>query len=478
MMQTFLARFTTLRARLMFTYIGLIVVGFGGLTLLAGRQLANTAISDFADHVAVDALVISTALVEPLEHFNEGEESLARILARVQQLANQTGTRIILIDPQQRAWLDSAGSLPAVDVPQQPELAAVFAGSVTYDIRRDEQGVETMYTAAPISHSAEMVGVVWLAVPTTVPRTAVRQRWLSLSGFFVVFAVLGIMISLWLLGTLTEPLEHLRQTALQLAAGDLTQRIAEPQQDEVGAVATAFNQMAEQVQQMVQEQSAFASNAAHELRTPLTTVRLRTEWLQSHQLDQATAQQYVAEIDSEVRRMAGLVDDLTLLSRLDAQRLAIGQEQVDVVRLVRALMREMERRALAKQQTLQVDVVSDLPPVQANMNHMRVVIRNLVENALKYTPEKGHIACHLVAAGANLRLTVTDNGQGIAAEELSRVGNRFYRSDKARSRKVEGVGLGLSLVDSVVRLYNGRWQIESEGLGKGTTVTVWWPFSQ
>ncbi len=469
---------TSLRSRLMASYIGLIVLGFGGLTLLAGRQLATSIMDNFADELSVKALLVSTTLVESLEHLYEGEQATGPILDRVQRFATQTGTRIVLVDPQGQAWLDSAGTLPVVDVTHQPEIAAVFNGTVTFDIRSDENGVETMYTAAPILYTNEFMGMVWLMAPTTEPRTAVWQRWLSLGGFLIVFTIVGIMLSLWLLGTLTQPLEHLRQAALKLAGGDLSQRVDGSSQDEVGAVATAFNQMAEQVQQMVQEQAAFASNAAHELRTPLTTVRLRTEWLQSPHLDQATARQYVAEIDGEVKRMAGLIDDLTLLSRLDAHRLEVGQEQVDVVRLVRALAQEMDRRALAKKQTIHLELPAQLLPVQANMNHLRVVVRNLLENALKYTPEQGQIRCHLAAAGPHLRLTVSDNGQGIAPDDLPRVGHRFYRTDKARSRRTEGVGLGLSLLDSIVRLYNGRWQIESEGLGKGTTVTVWWPFSQ
>jgi len=274
-------------------------------------------------------------------------------------------------------------------------------------------------------------------------------------------------------------LARLRNTALALAGGDLQQRVPTPGRDEIGEVAQAFNQMATQVEAMLAEQRAFASNASHELRTPLTTIRLRTEPLLTGELDSATTQRYLTEINQEVVHMAGLVDDLILLSRLDAHRLAVGEEQVDAVRLLRRLQQELAPTAAIKAITLQVETpATPLPPIQTNMNHIHVVVRNLLDNALKYTPAGGKVVVTVTQQQALLQLQVADTGQGIAAEDLPNIAKRFYRADKAHQRQTEGIGLGLALVQSIVELYGGRMAITSAGINQGTTVTVWWPMQQ
>ena len=170
------------------------------------------------------------------------------------------------------------------------------------------------------------------------------------------------------------------------------------------------------------------------------------------------------------------MDDLILLSRIDAARLTVGQEQVDLKRLANVLVRDMQPLAEAREIELVLEDGPDLPPIQANMNHLRVVFRNLLENALKYTPEQGHIRWYLSQEDNFLKAVVQDDGQGISPEDLPHVNKRFYRTDKARSRRVEGVGLGLALVQSIVDVYQGRFRLDSPGVGQGTTATVWWPF--
>jgi two-component system phosphate regulon sensor histidine kinase PhoR len=211
----------------------------------------------------------------------------------------------------------------------------------------------------------------------------------------------------------------------------------------------------------------------------LTTIRLRTEPLLSGELDSATAQRYTQEIHEEVVRMAGLVDDLILLSRLDAHRLAIGEEQVELTRLVRRVQQELAPLAEAKAITLRLEAPAiPLPPMQTNLNHLHVVVRNLLDNALKYTPTGGEVVAALAQHGDLIQLQVRDNGVGIAAEDLPHLTKRFYRTDKAHQRQTDGIGLGLALVQSIVDLYGGQLSITSAGVAQGTTVTILWPRQQ
>jgi signal transduction histidine kinase len=202
---------------------------------------------------------------------------------------------------------------------------------------------------------------------------------------------------------------------------------------------------------------------------------LRSEALQEGHVDEATARQYIAEIDHEVTRLSALVEDLILLAQLESGRARPGEQQVDVARLLRHLLDEYAPRLDAKHLSLTLDVPAALPSLIASLNHLRVVLRNLLDNAVTYMPAGGAMTWRLHVEDGHLHVTLRDTGRGIAPEDLPHLFERFYRADKARPRETPGAGLGLSLVQAVVRAYGGRVTIASAGVGQGTTVDVWWP---
>jgi signal transduction histidine kinase len=288
-------------------------------------------------------------------------------------------------------------------------------------------------------------------------------------------AALAVLAGSWLATSQTRPLEQLRVSALRMAQGDFSQRLPEDRHDEIGELAAAFNHMAGQVERMMEEQRAFATNAAHELRTPLTTIRLRSEVLREGTMDKPTSLRYIAEIDDEATHLSNLVNDLFLLSRFDAGRAELGREQIEPQRLARSLVNELSPRAVRQNVRLVLEESEGLPVITTNQNHLRVVFYNLLDNALKYTPAGGLVDWRMQMEDGRLRVTIRDTGLGIAPEELPRLFERFYRTDKAHERTVSGTGLGLSLVRSIVTAYGGRITIDSGGLGQGSVAEVWWP---
>ena len=185
----------------------------------------------------------------------------------------------------------------------------------------------------------------------------------------------------------------------------------------------------------------------------------------------------VEEIDSQAIHMGELVDDLTLLSRLDANRLQVGEAEVDIGRVAASLVNGLQPRAQKKSIILTLENPTGLAPIKATTNHVQVVLRNLLDNALKYTPDGGQVTCRLEVHGQSIRIRVTDNGQGIEVDDLPLVSQRFYRAAQARTRQVEGVGLGLSLVSSLLAAYGGTLTLTSDGSNQGTTASVTWPLS-
>ncbi|MFN2104130.1 MAG: sensor histidine kinase, partial [Candidatus Promineifilaceae bacterium] len=154
-----------------------------------------------------------------------------------------------------------------------------------------------------------------------------------------------------------------------------------------------------------------------------------------------------------------------------------GREQVDSARLARQLISEIAPLAERRDITVQLDTGTDLPPVTAGSAHLMIVFRNLLNNALKYTPDGGEITWQIQAGEGTIQHTISDTGQGIPSDDLPHVFDRFYRVDQSHSRDIPGVGLGLSLVRMIVELYGGTITLESGGPSQGTTAHVAWPTS-
>jgi signal transduction histidine kinase len=465
------------RTRLIVTYVSLILLGFVGLSLLAGNQISAGAVEDFERSLQTQASLVGRNLRDVVEHYAEGETSINQVETAVSQLANDQNLQITLIDFRGNAWVSSEADSLNANFGQAPEVQAVLnrEPNTVVDTRPDQQNVSTIYTAVPISHDGQLLSVAQVAVPGEATANVINQRFLALAAGVLGLTGLAMVAALWLAASFTRPLETLQSSALKLAAGDLTQRVTVTRQDELGQLGETFNHMAEQVEAMLLEQKAFASNASHELRTPLTTIRLRSEALRDGSLDEATAQQYINEIDDEVARLGRLVNDLIQLSRFDSGRAEIGHELIDPVRLGRSLCQQLEKTAVSKQISLNFESPTELSAIQANQSHLRIVLQNLLSNAIKYTSEGGRVTWRLSQEDGFLRSEITDNGIGLTLEDAAHLFERFYRADKAHTRATGGSGLGLPLAKSIVDFYNGRIQIRSDGLGKGTTATVWWP---
>ena len=464
----------TLRTRLLLAYAGLILIGFVALALLAGGQISAGTVEDFRSQLADQARLLVRALKEPVEHFAEEETSEAELVALLQTYANQTQAQVMLLDEDGLYWLSHDGVADG-QTAISPEVGAAREGEITTDTRTNRAGVTMVYAAAPISEDGDLLAIIRLAAPLSEAQALVTERWLTLGLGVVGLTALAVLASLGLAASLTRPLTQLHQATLHVASGDFSHRLPDSRQDELGQVARAFNHMTAQVEAMIEEQKAFASNASHELRTPLTAIRLRSEALRDGLVDEATARQYITEIDEEAERLGHLVQDLIVLSRLDAGRLDVGAEQIDPLRLARQLLAELAPQVEARHIQLQLDIPATLPPLSASLSHLHIVFRNLLQNAIHYTPDGGQITWTMRVEGAELHHLIRDTGQGIAPEDLPHLFDRFFRADKSHSRTVPGVGLGLALVRMIVALYRGRVTVHSPGLGQGTTVELWWP---
>jgi two-component system OmpR family sensor kinase len=274
-----------------------------------------------------------------------------------------------------------------------------------------------------------------------------------------------------------NPLDNVTKTALQItSADDLSRRIpySGSSNDEVGQLVTAFNQTLGRLENLFSTQRRFIADVGHELRTPLTVIKGNVGLMRKiKEFDEESLQ----TIEDEVDRLTRMVGDLLLLAQAESGKIPLANEMVELDTLLLEVLNQMQ--VLARDRvTLNLGNI-DQVLICGDRDRLKQVVVNLIGNAINYTPKGGEIVVGLGKVSEQAQLTVTDNGPGISAEDLPHIFERFYRSEKSRTRQKDGkgFGLGLSIAYWIVRNHGGRIEVNST-LGTGTTFCVWLPLAK
>lgn len=466
------------RTRLLIANIGMLSIAFASMTLFAGRQITAGLRTTYEAQLQNEVLLIArgvTVVVVDYARDTLDDAALAEAFAPYEA---QTGGALRLYFTGNEVELfDGVNTVHSRAPEEEPaELEAAMGRQTVVVQRVGTDGISRLYTAAPIQWQGRPVGLLQLSVPSSRLQARIVQQWLVVAGGMLLLTAAAAFVVFASTTTMLRSLRQLEHSVGRFAAGDLQYRVPAPGRDEFGAVARAFNAMADRLQQMLERQQAFASNTSHELRTPLTTIQLRVEALRRAPVSgDPLARQYIEEIAAESARLAGLVQGLTLLARLDADRIDLGRDEIDVVRFASVLCQQMRPQAEEQRISLVLSAPEEPIHIHVHLTHLNVVFRNLLDNALKYTPEGGTVHWSLAREGEMIVHHLRDTGIGIPPEHLPHVFERFYRVDRARSRDVPGSGLGLAIVWTILQVYGGTVHITSAGSDTGTTVTVRWP---
>ncbi|MBZ4333997.1 HAMP domain-containing sensor histidine kinase [Corallococcus sp. AS-1-12] len=273
--------------------------------------------------------------------------------------------------------------------------------------------------------------------------------------------------------TLAGPLEKLASAARAFGAGRLDVRAGLRRKDELGLVSEAFDEMAGRITQLLRSQKELLANVSHELRTPLSRIRVALDL--AAEGDAQTARELLPDITEDLSELERLVSDVLTTSRLEL--VTDGASGVPPLRLERVDANALLDKAAARFHTarpkhrLEVQVDGTLPALEADPVLLRRVLDNLLDNAGKYSEPGTTVTLHARAVGDSLQVDIQDQGIGIEAQDLSRVGTPFFRTDRSRARTTGGVGLGLALVRRILEAHHGRLTLESQP-GQGTTARV------
>jgi signal transduction histidine kinase len=368
-------------------------------------------------------------------------------------------------------------------------LSSVLANARTTvaELTSPIDGVKRVYG---VGHVRDTGLIALIGIPSSTLYEPARQRLIryGVVGLFALLIAMGA--ALVIERSIVGPIRRLRATAQRLGGGDLTARAPISEGGEIGDLGAAFNTMAQQIGEREERlteldrlKSEFVSSVSHELKTPLTTIKLLAHMLQREELAESERLDYSKTIAVECDRQIDFVGNLLDLSRIESGAYKLRQARVEVSQLIASSVDVEKQRADSLGLRLTTDVAPNLSPLKGDFEALRRVIRGLVDNAIKYTPEGGDINVSAHQAGDSMAITVEDTGKGIHHADLPRVFEKFYRAGSetedngfaaSPGTAAPGVGLGLYLAQHIVEQLNGRIIVESKE-GRGTTFTVFLP---
>ncbi len=286
----------------------------------------------------------------------------------------------------------------------------------------------------------------------------------------VVAVVAAIVISVALSTRLSGPITQLATASRRIADGHYAERVSVTSSDEIGALAESFNRMATSLESTERRRLQHVGVVAHELRTPLTTLDGYLEGLEDGVI--APTDPTWKLLRGETARLSRLVDDLQELWRAEARQLQLSLLKVDVSAELAATRERFASQAQEHRIELGLETPDPRLSVDADPNRLAQILDNFTSNAIRYSPEGASVTLSAAVDGAEVVISVADQGRGLTEDQLDRVFERFYRVDPSRSRALGGSGIGLAISHALAEAMGGRTWAESDGPGHGSTFRV------
>jgi signal transduction histidine kinase len=455
----------SLRGRLFLSYmvvsaIVLLLVAIGLLLFVVRNPLAQRLV--FLDW---DARLNAEVVLSARRLTNLTTERQQELLQRLDEVAQ---ARVLWVDRMGQVRMDSRPGAPPL--PEEILDRLLTAQAPPEGLVRTGDGW-WLYRAFPLQDT----GWLLFSAPRPIARllTAVVEALLRpvLQAGTVALA-LSIGLAYVISRSVSAPLRQISDAAKAVAVGDFDHQVQPSGPDEVQSLALAFDKMTRRVKASHQAQRDFVANVSHELKTPLTSIQGFAQALMDGTASDDDARMKAAGIiHEESDRLRRLVDDLLDLARLDAEQVVFMRRPVDLNALIQRVVDGLG--VTAKEQGVELaGLERPLPPVIGDGDRLAQVLTNLVDNAIKHSQPGGQVRVEGEAGQKWLDIRIKDQGQGIPPDELSRIFERFYQLDKARSGgRGRGAGLGLAISREIIRAHGGELSAESE-LGAGSTFTI------
>ncbi len=472
---------TRIRTRLTLTTLAVLLIGMGLAAALSWLAVERLFLDTQRENLLTQARLSAAALQgQPLPASEQPYTQTTNALPGIHTHLLTEQDAIILPPPQ-------AGDAASLRVPSleyrdsyaenlytRSEIDSALQGIPATAIHRVE-GRRVLYAAAPIyGGNGEVSGIVYIAsplAPSGLPLSVILQLLGALLAAILLAFAAGTLLS----RRIARPLEQLAGAARSVAAGNLSEQVpVDKDIRELHSLGESFNQMTASLQKADETKNVFIANVTHELRTPLTVIKGTIETLEDGALDDTEGRgPLLGAMQRETERLIRMVNELLVLTRADAGALQLDLRPLDLAELARTRCEGLARLAARRGIELTVETVNPAP-VRGDSDRLAQVLDNLLDNAIRHSPENASISILIEEEGREVRCAVCDQGSGIAPQHLAFIFDRFYRADASRNRQTGGTGLGLAIVRALVLAQGGRVAAESRS-GQGTTITFWLP---
>jgi two-component system sensor histidine kinase BaeS len=449
-----------LRARLIVTFGGLTLVAVVVFAVVVAGTVERLLVNRLAQDLVAQAGLIAGQVAEDLA--NGDQRTVARALVLID---DETTARGLVVDANGRL-------VGATEIEQREGLgrrnddvglaSALSGRRVSVVLPRSGPESELLYVALPIIWDSKVVGAIRLAYTLQDIEATIRQLNIGIGVGAIATVAVAAALAAGLASAVTTPIRALSHATRGLAAGELDQRLELRARGEVGELVEVFNQTASRLHEYEIARREFASDVSHELHALASAMETAAQALQrGADREPILKDRLVAGLVGHTRRLGRLADDLLELARLEGGRLEIEIGTVSLVEIARQAVAEWTAEAAWRDVTLELATEGE-PIILGDHERLVQAVGNLVENALKHTPRGGSVSVRVWSDRTGHRLDVHDTGKGIPAEDLPFIFHRFYRVEGRSGGGPTGMGLGLAIVERIVRAHRGTVTVTSE----------------
>jgi signal transduction histidine kinase len=427
----------------------------------------------FVDHQRTTLEERARGLVHDIQDDPDYRKHIADYCTRYKR--TEPHLRITIIDNTGVVLCDSVADASHMENHgQRPEIIKALENS-TGSIIRFSTTVKSqlLYVAVPLYIKGHERWVVRAAIPLASIDGLLREVFQKLLAVTMLLCAAVSLVGVFIFRKINPPLYEIRRGAERFAHGRFERKLPDYQVREIDDLAKALNRMAYQLEGLENLRREFVANVSHELKTPVTTIKGFTETLiEGAKEDPDDLDRFLEIISRQTDRLAAIIDDLLTLSRLESapRSEVLALDWHDLCHILNSCEEICHARAEEKQIAIHVKCAKPTPVLVDNSLLTQAIV-NLIDNAIKYSQERTSVTLQGSMDASHILITVTDEGPGIQDIHLSRLFERFYRADKARSRKLGGTGLGLAIVKHIANVHQGEVDVISK-VGTGSTFII------
>lgn len=461
--------FDGIRWKLISTYLLLIVVALLVINIFVYETIKTGFLKQQKEDALIKANIISDSISITLKK-EDVELTDINLDTQLKQISTKLDGRILIIDLKKKVIYDSFNDLKDVVIDQKEVVKALDGEAMASEYILDKHK-NTLYTSVPITKNGKIVGVALLSISLLEHYIAINSIRNSLILISLIVLILITFITLKIATGISEPIKRLTQAMQNAAHGKLNENVSITGSDEISQLAKAYNFMNTKLSQIEKQRREFVANVSHELKTPLSSMKLLSESLLIQpNVEVEIYKDFLMDIDSEMNRLNKIIENLLSMVDMDEEKLHIDYKLTYVNYLLEKVVNSI--KPLANEKNIKI-ILKQWEKIQIYLDQDKIhqALTNIIHNAVKYTEDSGKVEVSLFRRGQYAVIKISDNGIGIAEENIPYIFERFYRVDSARSRQTGGSGLGLAISHQIISLHQGMIEVESK-VNEGTTFYI------